>query len=416
MRILSFLLFLLCFSIFPINPVHASLQEKGFIGNETLYLPKLNNTLPFDNKSTTSKPLAETAILPTADIPLQKPFNNLNNEIKKQPIKAYASVLADSYILGPNDVLSLQVFGFPDLTHEQLKIQPDGQLLLDLVGPIQVAGMTTNELYEVIKEKYSRFLKDPRITLNILQTKPIIVYITGAVINPGIFEVLTSTINVTRLNNQEINVDRRTPILSSMLSAAGGITYDADFEHIEIHNKFTGNVRQVNLLSLIQDGVVQEDVYLHPGDSIKVPRISPLAQDPKKYKIMASASFAPKTVPIKVYGYVNQQGLIELNPAQNLNMMAAISAAGGFYRDSAYAPNKVYIFRPDNNGKLAHVGVFNPTQDDPQLLPNDIVYVPDKLRPNVAKVFDYANNVLRPFATAASTYRNTSGRFLLNNP
>jgi polysaccharide biosynthesis/export protein len=335
--------------------------------------------------------------------------------LPQQPFKGYASVIADEYILGPNDVLSLQVMGFEDLTHNELKVQPDGQLMLDWVGPVKVAGMTTTELYHLIVQKYTKFLKNPTITLNVVQTKPIIVYITGAVINPGIYEILTSTINMTRFNNQEINVDRRTPILSSMLSAAGGITYDADFEHIEINNRFTGQTRLVNLLNLVRDGLIEEDVYLHPGDAIKIPRISPLAQDPQKYKAMASASFTPRTVPVKVYGFVNNQGLIELNPSQNLNMMAAIAAAGGFYRDAAYAPNKVYIFRPDNNGKLAHVGVFNPTQDDPQLMPNDIVYVPDKLRPNAAKVFDYVNNVLAPFATASGTYRNASGKFLLNN-
>jgi protein involved in polysaccharide export with SLBB domain len=103
-----------------------------------------------------------------------------------------------------------------------------------------------------------------------------------------------------------------------------------------------------------------------------------------------------------------------VNPAQNLNMMAAITAAGGFYQDAAHAPDKIYVFRPDNHGKLAALGVFNPTQDDPQLMPNDIIYVPDKLRPNVAKVFDYLNKILLPFSTASSTYRNASGKFLLN--
>jgi polysaccharide export outer membrane protein len=334
----------------------------------------------------------------------------------KNPVKAYASVIADDYILGPNDILSVQVFGFPDLTHSEVKVQPDGQIMLDLVGPFKVAGLTTNELYELIRQKYSKYLKDPKITLNLVQTKPIIVYITGAVMNPGIYEVLTSTLNVTRMNANEINIDRRTPILSSMLSASGGITYDADFEHVEVSNKFTHEKRNVNLLSLIKDGIVEEDVYLHPGDVIHVPRMSPLAQDPMKYKEVASASFAPKTVTVKVFGYVNQQGLISLNPAQNLNMMSAITSAGGFYQTAAYAPKKVYLFRPDGNGKLAHVGTYNPKHDDPQLMPNDIVYVPDKLRPNIAKVFDYMNNVIKPFSSTAYAYRYASGQYIFNNP
>jgi polysaccharide export outer membrane protein len=383
------------------GPEKNSIVPEAQLSSSTVPLQQLESTRGIDRSQPEN---SETA--PTGD-----------GVTLKQPVKAYASVIADDYILGPNDILSLQVFGFPELTHEQLKIQPDGQLMLDLLGPVKVAGLTSSELYELIRERYSKYLKEPKITLNIVQTKPIIVYITGAVMNPGIYEVLTSTMSMTRFNNNnEINIDRRTPILSSMLSASGGVTYDADFEHVEVTNKFTHEKQLVNLLSLIRDGVIEEDVYLHPGDVIHVPRISPLAQDPLKYKAIASASFAPKTVTVKVYGFVNQQGLISLNPAQNLNMMSAITSAGGFYREAAYAPTKVYIFRPDGNGKLAHVGTFNPKHDDPQIMPNDVVYVPDKLRPNIAKVFDYLNNMVRPFASASYTYRNSSGQFLFNNP
>ena len=94
-----------------------------------------------------------------------------------------------------------------------------------------------------------------------------------------------------------------------------------------------------------------------------------------------------------------------MDSAQSLNLNSAISAAGGYLRDSAYAPKKVFISRVDVSGKLV-TRTVNPMSNDVTLLPNDIVYVPEKPRPLVGKAFDYIERILNPANTVASSYNN----------
>ena len=124
-----------------------------------------------------------------------------------------------------------------------------------------------------------------------------------------------------------------------------------------------------------------------------------------KYKKYASSTFSPKLIPVKVFGYVNRPGLIKLDSSQSLNLSSAIISAGGYLADSAYAPGKVYVSRVDVSGKLVTT-VVNPKSNDITLMPNDIVYVPEKVRPLAGKAFDYMTRVFIPANTFASTYNN----------
>ena len=80
-------------------------------------------------------------------------------------------------------------------------------------------------------------------------------------------------------------------------------------------------------------------------------------------------------------------------------------SAGGYVADAAYAPKKVYISRADASGKLV-TRVVNPMSKDIVVMPNDIVYVPEKPRPLIGKAFDAMFKVLAPFNAAANTYNN----------
>ncbi len=44
-------------------------------------------------------------------------------------------------------------------------------------------------------EKYKFYLKDPQLTIRLDQTRPFIAYISGAVLNPGGYELNTDTTN-----------------------------------------------------------------------------------------------------------------------------------------------------------------------------------------------------------------------------
>lgn len=327
------------------------------------------------------------------------------------------SFTARKYVLGPNDVISILVFDNPDFNQEKMRIQPDGKLVLAHVGAIDVTGMTVEELKNLLVQKFKFYINDPEITIKMDEIKPFIIYVSGAVLNPGSYELSTDTsaksFQSLNPNKLEVQIDRKTPLLSNILVAAGGISYDADLEHVQITNSVDNSKFEVNLLELLQNGGSSQDIYLMSGDNVYVPKLpTPFAVSDEKYKKYASATFSPKSVPVRVFGYVNQPGLVRLDPAQSLSLNSAIVSAGGYQSNAAYAPKKVYVSRVDASGKLV-TKVVNPMSKDIALMPNDIIYVPEKIRPLTGKAFDFISRVILPASEFASSYNNWA---LMFNP
>lgn len=322
--------------------------------------------------------------------------------------------IAREYLLGPNDVVSL-VFPFvEEMNQENIRVLPDGTVHLALVGSVNVSGMSLQQLREMLVNAYQTYLVNPEVTVNLSQSKPFIVQVTGAVLNPGVYELNTMTEQapLLGLDRPESPLSRRTPLLSNILTAAGGIRYDSDLQNIRIRNTISQKEIKVDLLALL-DGDLSNDVYLVPGDSIHVPVLDDMRMvPPEHYKQFANATFSQKKVPVKVYGYVNRPGLIELDPAQTLTLNSAITAAGGYMLDSAYAPKQVIISRRDVDGNLASMSV-NPREQDVALMPNDMVYVPQKLIPRVGLFFDFLSRVVNP---AAAVVGAANGWAFLANP
>lgn len=312
------------------------------------------------------------------------------------------------YVLGPNDIISISVFNEPELSQDKIRIQPDGKIILALVGPVNVSGLTVEKLYELLMNKYGEYIRKPQITLNLVQTRSFIVYVSGAVTTPGSYELDTNldSSNYNPDGNTYNMIERKSPLLSNILIAAGGVKYDADLENVEISNKYDNSKIKVNLLELLEKEGASKDVYLIEGDTVYVPELpTPFAVDSKNYKLYASATFSPKNIQVRVLGYVNNPGLVQLDTKHGINLNSAVAAAGGYLKDSAYIPEYIYLSRADNNGKLITTAL-NPMNKDVMLFPNDIVYVPEKIRPLTGKAFDYMTRVLIPINTFANTYNN----------
>ncbi len=315
------------------------------------------------------------------------------------------------YILGPNDILSINLLGISEFNQDNIRIQPDGNIVLPPLGLFKAAGLTIEELREDLIEGYKKYVKNPQVFINLTQSRPFIVYISGGVLNPGGYELNTITNHSTYSSKPETFIERKTPILTNILIAAGGISYDADVEHIKITNQFEGTSFEVNLLDIIENGDSDQDIYLMSGDSIFVPKVkNPLAIDDQKYRRYAGSVVFQRTVPVKVYGYVNTPGLIKLDPAQSLNINSAITAAGGYLKDSAYAPSKVYLSRLTPEGTFVTRKV-NPRVSDVMMMPNDVVYVPEKWRPLLGKTFDYLTRMIEPFYRFSRGYNSWDDMF-----
>ncbi|MDD3149736.1 MAG: polysaccharide export protein [Candidatus Gastranaerophilales bacterium] len=329
-----------------------------------------------------------------------------NSENKTILLNASKSFQARKYVLGPNDIISISIYGVPEFKQEQVRIQPDGKIVIMPLGAFNVSGLTIDKFQELLVEKCQYYIKKPIVSVKLIQSRPFVVYITGAVVNPGSYELNTTTNASQYFSKPEASIERKSPLLSNVLIAAGGIEYDADLRHVKIINEYDNSKQEVDLLDLIENGHSSQDIYLTAGDSIHVPKLlTPLALSEEEYKKYVSATFSPKQVPVKVLGYINKPGLIKLETADSLDLNSAISAAGGYFNDSAYAPKKVFISRVDNNGKFVTQKV-NPMQQNVMLRPHDIVYVPEKTRPLIGKSFDYIARLVSPVSSVAGGYNN----------
>lgn len=324
----------------------------------------------------------------------------------------FASINARKYTLGPNDVINVSMLGVPDVSKDSVKVQPDGKVNLSGVGSVYASGMTLDELAAALEEKFAYYVRNPKVAVSLQKTRPFIVQVTGAVNMPGSYEINTDTETTAAFYDDNTTyVERKTPILSNILTAAKGVNYDADVEHVVISNKFDGSKFEVNLLEFLTDGNTGQDIYLMPGDSVHVPRLpSPLAVDSQKYEQFRNATFTDKEVPVRVIGYVNNPGLITLDSSISSGLNTAIAQAGGYLGDSPYPPKKILVSRYSNNGKLVTTAV-NPMQQDINLMPNDVVYVPEKARPMFGRAFDFISRIVEPANTVAGGYNNWSLMF-----
>lgn len=330
-----------------------------------------------------------------------------------------ANYTGRKYRLGPNDVLSVAVYDSPEFSQQDLLVQPDGNITLAPFGSVPVAGLTIEDLQTDLTERLKYYLKQPQVTVKIAHTKPFQVYVTGAVLHPGAYEMVTDMMRMQMVNNanqgfQGLLVERKLPLLTNVLVGAGGLRYDADMEHVKVHNRFDGSSYEINLLDLLQGNNATQDLFLIAGDSIEVPKLpTAYAVSDEKYKAMLGSTVFQKEIPVRVFGYVNKPGLIMLDGAQSANLNSAISEAGGYLStEASYAPTRIYLSRVDGSGHMTSREV-DPRHEDVALRPNDVIYIPNKITPRVGHAFDYLARVVVPLGAIAASSNSWA---LLFNP
>lgn len=305
---------------------------------------------------------------------------------------------ARHYILGPNDTVSITFFGAPELSIQSLRIPPDGQFTLPGTDFIMAAGLTLPQLRTKVQEAMGIYLKNDKVSVNLIEAKPFAVQITGAVLNPGTYEI-----NINPTGSSPLVVaagtkpDRATPLLSSLLLTAGGVKYDADIEHVKVLNDYTGESFDINLMELLLESN-GGDLYLSYGDRIHVESL-PVGMNvnPERFKIYDSATFSPETFPVRVYGYVRTPGVVAVQPQQSNNLNSVIMQAGGYSADYAYSPKHIVLMRPNRDGTMTTTKL-DPKVDDIALMPNDMIYVPERALGKLDRFAGIVGRLLTPAA------------------
>ena len=109
-------------------------------------------------------------------------FNNKN--LTFEPAMNIAT--PQSYMLGPGDVVAVDVYGASQKTFN-CTVSPDGQIVIEGFGPIQVGGLSIASAKARIRSPLGSRYRSSRINLSLGQTRTITVNVMGEVKVPGTY-------------------------------------------------------------------------------------------------------------------------------------------------------------------------------------------------------------------------------------
>jgi polysaccharide export outer membrane protein len=94
------------------------------------------------------------------------------------------------YSIGPSDQLEIDVFGVPDLS-KTVTVDLTGRIAMPLIGPVPVTGLTSDQVAtEIVQRLRGRYVKDPRVSVNITSNASQVFTVDGAVAQPGLFPIV----------------------------------------------------------------------------------------------------------------------------------------------------------------------------------------------------------------------------------
>jgi polysaccharide export outer membrane protein len=94
------------------------------------------------------------------------------------------------YVVGPFDQIAVSVYGLPELS-QTVQIDASGHIALPLVGSIQAAGKTTEQLAREIETQLgARYVRNPQVTVNVTETVSQVATVYGEVRTPGQYPVI----------------------------------------------------------------------------------------------------------------------------------------------------------------------------------------------------------------------------------
>ena len=100
------------------------------------------------------------------------------------------AVVPGQYQIAPGDIVSLSVFGEPDLTLEKLPVDDAGFIQVPLIGAMRVAGLTPAAASTQIAARLgAQFLRNPDVTLNVIEQTGQTVTVEGQVAKAGAYPV-----------------------------------------------------------------------------------------------------------------------------------------------------------------------------------------------------------------------------------
>jgi polysaccharide export outer membrane protein len=252
--------------------------------------------------------------------------------------------------------LDIDVFSVPELT-KTVRVANDGTISLALLGHVQAAGHTTEQLGKELERRWGQtYLESPQVTVFVREFHAQPVSVIGAVERPGIYEL------------------RGPRTLIELLSMAGGLAkvgtapgrtvvvtrrggFGEELQLVEGMNLAGADKIEINLQRLLYSREPGLNIDIKPFDTVSVSRADI----------------------VYVVGDVKKPGGFVLADRENLTVLQALALAEGL--NGTAAKRRARIIRRDASGSRTEIPVdltkiLDGRSQDLELAANDVLFVP----------------------------------------
>ena len=231
-----------------------------------------NNTDPKNNM--TKRPSTKLSKLDSIkDWEDFKKKQNIENETERYGLRIFNTMqssfmplnepnFGNNYVIDYGDILKIQLYGSTSnisKTSYETEVQRDGNIVLEEIGSVSLAGLNFDQAISKIKNKYSQSFIGLDVVVTLSEIRDINILITGNVEFPGIY-TLSGNSNIL----QALNV-------------SGGPNEDGSLRSIVIKRKNKNDIK-VDLYKALIFGDIDNIPFLMSGDSVYVEPVKNLVR------------------------------------------------------------------------------------------------------------------------------------------
>ena len=263
------------------------------------------------------------------------------------PVAARSTSSPPDMLIGAGDLLEISLYGMPDFKSD-VRVSSGGEISLPMLGTVAVGGLSVEQAQLLIERKLSEksLFNDPHVTVFEKEYATQGISVLGEVQKPGIYPLLGSR------------------NLYDALSAAGGTAPKAGRYVLITRRNDPQHPVRVPLLTGAAESM-ETNVTVEPGDTIVV----------------------SKAGVVYVVGDVHQPGGFVMENGNDITVLKAIALAQGTNPNAALNAARLIRKTPEGSKDvpLPLKQILAAKAPDPQLQPDDVVFVPGSAGMSAAK-------------------------------
>jgi polysaccharide export outer membrane protein len=296
-----------------------------------------------------------TQVVPTQVVPTQVGTTQIGTATDASNL--YQVRDPNSVALGSGDTIAIAALGEDDFS-KHWTVSQSGELFLPYLGRIPASGKTVAQLEKELVERFGKYIRDPMLTVTVVELKSRPVTVNGAVRNPGIYQI-DGGVSLYQLIALAGGVDQPGSVVTVTRPMSSGTI---NLPHAKWVNGGSSMIVELTLKEVLRPDSPAAELLLQPHDIVGVE---------KSHGRL-----------IYIAGEVNTPGAIQMDTAESLSMTQAVAMVGG-YKSSAQLDKALLWSCCDDTNKrhMALVDlkkIFDSKSEDLELKEGDYLMLPPK--------------------------------------